>query len=357
MKNRKKNLLSEIAKKVIPYQWEKGDLDGYLRFDTNTPPYPPYGLNEFLGLMEKNCPVNEYGDPNYTRLKKLIADYEGVNPGMVSITNSGDEDIDVLGKTFLNPGDGFITTPPTYEMYDLQCVINKGINIEVPLTESDYSLDTDKVIATANKFNAKIIFLCNPNNPTGTTIGQKNIGKILKNTGSILVVDEVYREFYGQSSLSLLTRFKNLVILRSFSKFASLAGARIGYLLADPLYVQKFEAIRFPMGVSFLSYKLAEFVLEKGMKQADENIKIIISEREKMRSDLTALGLFVYPSKTNFLLAKFGKKSNNICRLLKEKKIIVRNRSNKKYLKGCVRITVRTPEENRILISTLKEII
>jgi len=276
---------------------------------------------------------------------------------MISITNSGDEAIDVLGKAFLNPGDKFVTTPPTYEMYGLQCIINKGINIEVPLVQSDYSLDTDKVITTENNLKPKIIFLCNPNNPTGTIIEQKDIENILKNTGSIVVVDEVYREFYGKSSLSFLNHYKNLIILRSFSKFASLAGARVGYIIANPKYVQIFEAIRFPMGVSFLSYKLAEYVLEKGMRKANNNIGIIIKERKRIIEELMRLGLFVYPSEANFLLVNVGDKARTICKLLKRKKIIIRDRSNKKYLEGCIRITVRSTKENMILIKTLKEIL
>jgi histidinol-phosphate aminotransferase len=242
-------------------------------------------------------------------------------------------------------------------MYGLQCIINKGINIEVPLVQSDYSLDTDKVITTENNLKPKIIFLCNPNNPTGTIIEQKDIENILKNTGSIVVVDEVYREFYGKSSLSFLNHYKNLIILRSFSKFASLAGARVGYIIANPKYVQIFEAIRFPMGVSFLSYKLAEYVLEKGMRKANNNIGIIIKERKRIIEELMRLGLFVYPSEANFLLVNVGDKARTICKLLKRKKIIIRDRSNKKYLEGCIRITVRSPKENMILIKTLKEIL
>ena len=126
------NLFSVVAQKTVSYQWEE-TFPGSLRFDTNTLPFPPPSLQLFLADMKKNCLINEYADPSYKKLRQLIAKNEGVDGSMMTVTNSGDEAIDILAKTFLNPGDYFITTPPTYEMFDIQCVINKGINLPVPL--------------------------------------------------------------------------------------------------------------------------------------------------------------------------------------------------------------------------------
>ncbi|MCJ7740856.1 aminotransferase class I/II-fold pyridoxal phosphate-dependent enzyme, partial [Candidatus Microgenomates bacterium] len=125
--------LSEVAEKIIPYQWEETGMEKTWRFDANTPPFPPKSLPFFLKTMAVNCPINEYADPSYTKLKQLIAGYEKVKPSMITVTNSGDEAVDVLAKTFLNPGDLFITSPPTYEVFSIQCEINRGKNLEVPL--------------------------------------------------------------------------------------------------------------------------------------------------------------------------------------------------------------------------------
>lgn len=348
---------SDVAKKVIPYKWEEFDMEKPLRFDANTSPTPPPSVGLFLKKMEEDCPINEYADPSYSRLKKLLADYEKVDISLITITNSGDEAIDILGKTFLNNGDYYLITPPTYEVYNSQLILNKGECLEVPLAQETWEVDANKIISESKNKKVKIIFLCNPNNPTGSIIPQKMIEKILNNAEGIVVVDETYREFYGKSSISLLKKYSNLVILRSFSKFASLAGARIGYLLASKELSEKFDAIRFPMGVSFLSYKLAEFVLEKDKKWINNQVKNIKEERKRLNKELLKFGFKIYPSYANFLLIKVGDIAKELSLKLKLKGIVVRDRSSKKYLDGCIRITVRSKKENDQLLKILKAIL
>lgn len=352
-----KNNLSKIAVNTSPYQWEEGIMENSLRFDTNTLPFSPKSLQIFLDNMRKNCPINEYADPFYKKLKKLIASYEGVKDDMITVTNSGDEAIDVLAKTFLNPSDYFITTPPTYEMFAIQCEINKGRNLQVPLIGDNFIVNADRIIRESKNPKVKIIFLVNPNNPTASIISQDSIKRIIKNSKAIVVVDEVYREFYGKSVVLLLSKYKNLVILRSFSKFAAMAGARIGYLVANPFLSKKFDAIRFPMGVSFLSYKLAEFVLQNDQQWIKDQVEIIINERKRLTFELTKIGFYVYPSFANFLLVKIGDRTSEVCARLKKEGIIVRDRSKKKYLEGCVRITIRSRQENNKLVNALKEVL
>jgi len=349
--------LSEIARNNISYQWEDIPAGNVLRFDANTLPSPPDSLNNFLEQMKSDCPINEYSDPNYKKLKKLIAGYEGVSQTMITITNSADEAIDVLAKTFLNPGDYFITTPPTYEMFEIQCGINRGENLPIPLVGGNFTVNEEKIVSGSKENKVKITFLVNPNNPTASIIPQDSIENIIKNSDSIVVVDEVYREFYGKSVVSLLGKYKNLVILRSFSKFAALAGARIGYLIADKKLAERFNAIRMPMGVSYLSYKLAEFVLEKDRQWMSEQVQMIVGERERLTGELTKMGFYVYPSYTNFLLVKIGNYASKVCGSLKKKRIIIRNLSGRKYLSDCVRITVRSRRENNQLIRAIKEIL
>lgn len=353
MKQNLNNYFSEVAKNVVPYKWEEFDMEKPLRFDANTSPTPPPSLNLFLKEMSKDCPINEYADPSYSCLKKLLADYERVNVSMITITNSGDEAIDILGKTFLNNGDYYLITPPTYEVYNSQLILNKGKCLEIPLAQEAWEVDADKIISESKNKKVKIIFLCNPNNPTGSVIPPEIIKKILNNSDAIVVIDETYREFYGKSSDKLLNKYPNLVILRSFSKFAGLAGARIGYLLSSKELSEKFDAIRFPMGVSFLSYKLAEFVLEKDKDWIKKQVKNIKQERGRLSKELSKFGFKVYPSEANFLLVKVGDRAKEVSIKLKEKGIIIRDRSSKKYLEGCIRVTVRSKKENDQLLEAL----
>ena len=350
------NYLSKKAKKNVPYQWEESAGNKALRFDTNTVPFPPPDLQRFFKSLGNGCPINEYKDPSYKRLEALIAQYENVNPDMIAVTNSGDEAIDVLAKTFLDAGDVFLVTPPTYEIFSIQCELNMGRVVEDPLISRMFNVNTANVISKAKKKNAKIIFLCNPNNPTGTIISQEEIEKIVRNCSCIVVVDEAYREFYGKSSVSLLQKYDNLVILRSFSKFAGIAGARVGYLIAGPSLTSKFRSIRFPMGVSYFSYKLAEWVLENDQKWMKDQVEIIKKERTKVARELSRLGYFVYASQANFLLVKIGSNAKELCSKLREKGILVKDRSSKKYIEGCIRITIRSPKENMQLINAFEDI-
>ncbi|VVA43965.1 Histidinol-phosphate aminotransferase (fragment) [Candidatus Roizmanbacteria bacterium] len=350
-------ILSEMAQKITPYQWAKNVGSEVLRFDTNTLPSPPPCVNEFLKTLVDNCPINEYGDPSYKKLKNLISKYEDIPENTITITNSGDEALDIIGKAFLNDGDYFLIQPPTYEIFKSQCEINRGKAIEVPLLKKTFKPDVKNVIKVLKSSPVKITFVCNPNNPTGTTITLEEIELILKNASGIVVVDEAYREFYGVSCVPLLAKYDNLVILRSFSKFGAMAGARVGYLIANEKLSQVFDAIRFPLGISYFSCKLAEKLLEENQKWIKDQTKMIKKEREKLALSLKKLGYLVYPSQANFLLVNFGKKAQVICQKLKENNILVRDKSNKKYLEGCVRITIRNEKQNNKLINSLKKLI
>lgn len=353
----KNKILSEMAKKITPYQWANNVGPEVLRFDTNTLPNPPPCVKEFLKELNDNCPINEYGDPSYIKLKKLISKYEKVPEDMITVTNSGDEALDIIGKAFLNDADNFLIQPPTYEIFKSQCEINGGNPVEVPLLEKTFGTDLKNVIKVLKSKSIKITFVCNPNNPTGTTTTLEEIEMILKNTQGIVLVDEAYREFYGITCIPLLTKYNNLVILRSFSKFGAMAGARIGYLLASEKLSQVFDAIRFPLGVSYFSCKLAEKLLEQDQEWIKNQTKMIRKERDRLSRSLNKLGLFVYPSQANFLLVNLGKKAKEVCQKLKESNILIRDRSNKKYLEGCARITVRNPNQNNILVNNLKKIL
>ncbi|KKS96653.1 MAG: histidinol-phosphate aminotransferase, histidinol-phosphate aminotransferase [Candidatus Gottesmanbacteria bacterium GW2011_GWA2_43_14] len=347
---------SKIAQTAVPYAWEKGVVPGMFRFDCNTLTDPPACLDQFLNDMKRKCPINEYGDPDCSRLKALIAVYEKIKPNQVTVTNSGDEAIDILAKTFLDPGDKFMVTPPTYEMFQIQSQINGGKRIDIPLTGRNFRIDKKEIIARCKKGRVKLIFLCNPNNPTGSVIHPADIEEIVGKAGTVVVVDEAYREFYGKTSVGLISKYNNLVILRSFSKFGSIAGARVGYLLANQKVSEKFDAIRLPMGVSYFSSMLAERVLED-KNWIIRNSGEIIRERTKLAKVFRKLGFEVYDSAANFLLVRIGDKAGEICRKLKSRKILVRDLSNQKYLEGCVRITVRSKNENKILVCVLKEIL
>jgi histidinol-phosphate aminotransferase len=136
-----------------------------------------------------------------------------------------------------------------------------------------------------------------------------------------------------------------------------MAGARVGYLIANERLSQVFDAIRFPLGVSYFSCKLAEKLLKQDLKWIKNQTEMIRKERDRLSQLLKNLGLFVYPSQANFLLVNLGEKAKEVSQKLKENNILIRDRSNKKYLDGCVRITVRNPAQNNILLNNLRKIL
>jgi histidinol-phosphate aminotransferase len=357
MKLNAKTYVSTVVENLLPYTWEEVPMGTSYRFDMNTLPCTPNSLGTFLADMKNYCPINEYTDPTNKSLKRQIAQYENVDQSMITLTNSGDEGIDILAKAFINPGETFITTPPTYEMFSIQCTLNRGIVREIPLCAETFAVEADRLISTSKKKNVKLMFLVNPNNPTGTIIPPEDLEMIIQDSNCIVVVDEVYREFYGKSVVPLIAKYQNLVVLRSFSKFAGIAGARVGYLVADTSLTQLFESIKLPMGVSYFSSRLAQSVLQNDKKWIEKQVASIITERAKLEKDISAIGCTVVPSQANFILVKFGSKANKICDALRRIGIIVRDRSQKPYLNGYVRITVRSPKENRLLIQALKEIL
>lgn len=346
-----------MAKTITPYQWAKNVKPEVLRFDTNTLPMPPPSIKSLLASLQNNCPINEYGDPSYVKLKKLLAKYEEVGENMLTITNSGDEALDVIAKAFLNSGDNFLIQPPTYEIFRSQSEINRGQVVEVPLLADTFDTDIKNVKKVLRNKSIKITFVCNPNNPTGTVTALETIEEIAQLSSGIVLVDEAYREFWGKTSLPLLKKYSNIVILRSFSKFGAMAGARVGYLIANKELSQVFDAIRLPLGISYFSCKLAELLLEQDQKWIKQQTVFIRKERIRLTKALTRLGLIIYPSKANFLLVKVGENAKAICKKLMERNILVRDRSSKKYLDGCIRITIRNPKENTVLVNKLKEIL
>lgn len=346
--------ISQVGKAAIPYKWEAYAAKNPLRFDTNTLPSPPPSTRRRLRSLNA---INEYLDPTYTRLTDQISRYEKVPREMVTITNSGDEAIDILAKSLLNPGDRFVITPPTYEMFSLQCRLNRGIPCEIPLAAKTFAVDARAIIRTTSNPQTKLVFLVSPNNPTGSVIPRRIITDIIRNSACIVVVDEAYAAFAGYSNAPLIRRFPNLVVLKTFSKFAGLAGARIGYLVASPELSRIFAAVKLPMGVSALSAELASRVLESDRTWIKNQIAMVIKERKKLTSSLSRFGFSVYPSEANFLLVDMGARAKTIVAKLADNGIIVRDRSAKPYLSGCVRITVRSPKDNKQLITALSKIL
>ncbi|MBE0650360.1 MAG: histidinol-phosphate transaminase [Bacteroidales bacterium] len=300
--------------------------------------------------------MNRYPDPHQNKLKEKIAEVRGTQKENVFIGNGSDEVLDLLFRAFCEPRmDNVIIMPPTYGMYETLAEINDVECRKVPLNE-DFSLSADKVLKVVDD-RTKIIFLCSPNNPTGNTLAEKEVIRLMEETRALVVLDEAYIDFSSKEGfVKRLNKYSRLVIIQTLSKAWGLAGLRLGLGFASKEIVLILDGIKPPYNVNTYSQQKAMESLSDPAVTA-KKIAVIQGEKEKMRKALEQLpGVTrVFPSDTNFLLIEI-KNATKIYETLINKGIVLRNRSGMLYCKECLRITIGTPEENARLMDELRNL-
>lgn len=293
-----------------------------------------------------------YPDPEYRSLRKEIGKYTNVDIDSIFISNGGDEIIDLLLRLMLNVGDEVIDCPPTFSSYSLSTVLNRGI-LRIIKRKIDFSLDINAILKSIDE-KTKVVFVCNPNNPTGNTTPLSEIQKVLE-TGVLVCVDEAYIEFGGESSVSLLERYENLVIIRSFSKWAGIAGLRLGYGLMSKYLVNQLMKIKPPYNVNYAAV-IAGIESLRDSKYREETIRKVITKREKLKDEIIRMKQYaVFPSSGNFIgIQATGDQLAKIKMSCKEKGFSLRFYSSG-ILGNFTRITVGTASQNREIISILKQ--
>jgi len=291
---------------------------------------------------------NFYPDPEYKELRQALADYANASVESTMVGSGSDELLDLLFRLILEDGDKVINCPPTFGMYPVLTKLNKGQIISVPRKE-DYSLDVEGIKKALDK-RVKVIVICSPNNPTGTVSPEKEIVSLLA-TKKLVIVDEAYFEFSGKTAASLVEKYPNLIVLRTLSKWAGLAGLRLGYGIMDPFFVQQLLKIKPPYNVN-LAASIAGVAALKDKKWSKKTISTIIRERERLQKTLYKIaGLTVFPSEANMLFIKVNSNFDKFRNFLEEKKIAVR------YYEAyqAVRLSVGTRDQNDKVLSALKE--
>jgi len=341
------NILRENIKNLKPYSSARDEFQGEASV------YLDANENAFGSPLEQN--YNRYPDPLQYEVKKRLSEIKGVPPQNIFLGNGSDEAIDILFRSFCNPGvDNVILVPPTYGMYEVSANINDVAIKRVPLTE-DYQLNLDG-IAEAIDEKTKLIFICSPNNPTGNSMNRDDVETLLANFNGLVVVDEAYINFSRQKTfIQELTEYANLVILQTLSKAWGLAGLRVGMAFASEEIIEIMNRVKPPYNVNEASQQLALKAL-KNVDQVNNWIKETLLQRDKLVLELKNFDfvLDIYPSDANFILVKTTD-PKGIYQFLVGKGIIVRDRSKVELCEGCLRITVGTPDENTTLLQTLKD--
>ena len=298
---------------------------------------------------------NRYPDPMQHAIKLRLKEIKGLPVRNIFVGNGSDEAIDILFRSFCNPGvDNVIIVPPTYGMYQVSANINDVETKKILLT-NEYQLNLEG-IAEAIDAHTKLIFICSPNNPTGNSINREDIETLLANFNGIVVVDEAYINFSRQKSfIQELTEYANLVVMQTLSKAWGLAGLRVGMAFASEEIIEVMNRVKPPYNVNEASQQLALQALQN-VQQVNDWIKETLIQRDKLVLTLKQMAfvLDIYPSDANFVLVKTTN-ATGIYNYLVDKGIIVRNRTNVELCEGCLRITIGTPEENNTLLSTLQQ--
>lgn len=336
-------LLRENIRSLQPYSCArdefKGEASVYL--DANENPY--------------NAPYNRYPDPLQLEVKELLSKIKNVPAENIFLGNGSDEPIDLLYRAFCEPRiDNVVAIEPTYGMYKVCASIN-DVEYRKVLLDENFQFNADSLLAATNLY-TKLIWLCSPNNPTGNSLNRVEIVKLLTSFEGIVVLDEAYIDFASEGSFSdFLSQYPNLVILQTFSKAWGSAAIRLGMAFASTEIIAVLNKIKYPYNINILTQKQALSAL-KNADQVKAWVNTLLTERSILVNALQRLPLVqhIYPTDANFVLVKVPD-ANALYHYLVDKSIIVRNRNSVSLCMGCVRITVGTPEENRILLEELKQ--
>ncbi|WP_282122397.1 histidinol-phosphate transaminase [Algibacter mikhailovii] len=300
--------------------------------------------------------VNRYPDPLQRTVKSLLSELKEIPQSKMLLGNGSDEVLDLIFRAFCEPyQDNIITLPPTYGMYSVLANIN-AIGIKsVPLDEN-FEPKVDAILQQADE-HSKLLFLCSPNNPTGNSFSTKAMKSLVENFNGIVVIDEAYIDFSNAESwVSQLEKYPNLIVTQTLSKAYGMAGIRLGICYASEEIISVLNRIKPPYNVNELTQQKAISQLEQN-ERTQEQVSDILKERDVLVDQLNSINYVakIYPSDANFVLAKVDDATKRYNQLI-EHGIVIRNRTTQPGCENCLRFTVGTPEENKILIDTLKSI-
>jgi len=337
-------LARKNIRKLKPYQSARSLVkgDNYIFLDANE---NPYGNG-----------LNRYPDPFQQELKAVIGRHKQVDSAYMVLGNGSDEIIDMLVRSFVEPGeDHILVHAPGFSMYAVSAETLGAEVREFRLNEVfQPELDTLRQAVDAH---TKLAFFCTPNNPTGNRLDPQVIEQFALEFAGLVVIDEAYIDFSGQTSfLHKIDEIPNIVVLQTFSKAWGMAGARLGMGFMHPRLAAILNKVKFPYNVNKLTIREALQRLED-IPEMQKRVKELVQERKRMEKELQNVHqvVHVYPSDANFLLVKF-RDAATVMDFTQKQGIILRDRSTQPGCANAIRITIGTPQENQALLQALKNI-
>jgi len=327
-------------------------VEALIKLDANENPYGP--LPEVSAALAGLDTYHIYPDPESRRIRRLLAEHHQVSEVSIMVGAGADELIDLIIRIVLEPGEALINCPPTFGMYAFDGAMNQASVVSVP-RRPDFSIDVEGIRRAVRESQPKLIFLANPNNPDGGIISEADFVQLLK-MPILLVIDEAYIQFStpGASVIHRVREYDNLIVLRTFSKWAGLAGLRIGYGVFPEELVPIFMKAKQPYNVS-VAAEQAAVVTMQNMEKAQINIDRMIAQRTRLLDALKQIKwLQPYPSQANFILCRvLGFSAADVSQRLREQGILIRY-FDKPGLDDHIRVSVGTPAQIDALIAALK---
>lgn len=340
------------------------DAQGQVKLDAMENPYPlPAELQPALGQRLAALALNRYpGAATLRQLKQVIARHDLLpDADHLVLGNGSDELIALLCQLMAQPGAVVMAPAPSFVMYEVSSRLAGAEFVPVPL-QADFSLDLKAMLQAIEQYRPSLVFLAYPNNPTGNRFDDAAIEAVVRATDGLVVVDEAYAPFAdGASWMGRIGQYPNLAVMRTCSKWG-LAGARIGYLAASPVWVAEIDKIRPPYNISVLDAETALFAFEHWSTFAGQTAAIR-RERDNLRVRLEAMraadGLeTVFDSSANFILVRLagadGSRGHRVAALMREAGVLIKDAGKMHpLLANCLRLTVGTPDENRAMLAAL----
>jgi histidinol-phosphate aminotransferase len=332
-------------------------VDVRVRLNTNeAPDQPPAAFREALAAAVADVDWNRYPDRSASALRSAIASLHGVDPSMVFVANGSNEVLQTILLTYAGPGRTVATFEPTYQLHAHIARLTGARVVEGERGEG-FALDLDEVRRVTASSKPDVTFVCSPNNPTGVVDREDDVRAVIEAAPGLVVVDEAYGQFAPWSALSMVDDDSSVAVVRTFSKTWSMAAARLGYVVAPAWMVAELDKVVLPYHLDAVK-QIAGVLAVRHVDEMNERVARIVAERELLVAGLSELDVDVFPSGANFVLFRPRSMAGRaVWQGLLDRSVLVRDCSGWPRLADCLRVTIGTPDENRIFLHSLQEVL
>jgi len=331
-------------------------FDADVKLDQNENPYElPADLKREVADRVLRRPWGRYPEFVPAAMIRTLSKFTGWPEDGILVGNGSNELIQACLNVTLGPGRRLAVAQPTFTLYKVMATTLQAQVHEMFLDANNFSLDPESFVDASR--NSDVVVVCSPNNPTGNLVERETLEAVLKNAKGIVLVDEAYHEFSGQTALPLLAAHRNLVVLRTFSKALAMAGLRFGYMMAHPEIAREVYKSKLPYNVNIFTLAAAEVVIER-YAVLTQGIDALARERDRMFAELQRRpSLEAFPSKANFILIRTPRPARELFDALYRQSVLVRDVSSYPLLDRCLRISIGTPEENGRFLAALDKVL